>query len=72
VHNYFCLASNFLGGRETVNVYESSLNEKREEIAILNQEQKRLDNLVTSNDGNTNDGRVEIFYASGSWRNVIP
>jgi len=58
--------------RETVNVYESSLNEKREEIAILNQEQKRLDNLVTSNDGNTNDGGVEIFYASGSWRNVIP
>jgi hypothetical protein len=31
-----------------------------------------LDNLVTNNNGNKNDNDVEIFYASGSWRNVIP
>jgi hypothetical protein len=58
--------------RETVNVYESSLNEKREEVARLNQEQKRLDNLVTNNNGNMNDEGIEIFYASGSWHNLIP
>jgi len=57
---------------ETVSIYESSLNEKREEIAFLNQEQKRLDNLFTNNNGNKNDEGIEIFYASGSWRNVIP
>lgn len=35
---------------ETVNMYESSLNEKREEMAYLNQELKRLDKLATNND----------------------
>jgi chromosome segregation ATPase len=55
---------------ETVNVYESSLSEKRQEIAILNQEQKRLDNLVTNNNGNKNDDGIEIFYASGDWHNL--
>jgi chromosome segregation ATPase len=58
--------------RETVNVYESSLNEKREEIAILNQEQKRLDNLITNNNGNKNDNDIEIFYAAGNWHNLVP
>jgi chromosome segregation ATPase len=58
--------------RETVNVYESSLSEKREEIAFLNQEQKRLDRLVTTNNGNMNDEGIEIFYASGSWHNLNP
>ena len=56
---------------ETGSIYESSLSEKREEIAFLNQQQKRLDNLVTSNNGNTNDQDNEIFYASGSWHNLI-
>jgi exonuclease VII small subunit/predicted DNA-binding protein YlxM (UPF0122 family) len=46
---------------ETVSIYESSLSEKREEIALLNQEQKRLDNLVTSNNGNTNDEISKFF-----------
>jgi prefoldin subunit 5 len=55
---------------EIVNMYESSLSEKREEIAFLNQQQKRLDNLVTSNNGNKNDEGIEIFYASGSWHNL--
>jgi len=58
--------------RETVNVYESFLSEKREEIALLNQEQKRLDNLIISNNDNKNDQGIEIFYASGSWRNLNP
>ena len=58
--------------RETVSEYESSLSEKREKIAILNQEQKRLDNLVTNNNGNKNDDGIEIFYASGTWRNLTP
>ena len=58
--------------REVVNAYESSLSEKREETALLNKKLKRLDNLVTNNNGNKNDNDVEIFYASGSWRNVIP
>ena len=49
-------------------MYESSLNEKREEIAILNREQKRLDNY----NGNRNDEGIEIFYASGSWHNLTP
>lgn len=57
---------------ETDSIYESSLRDKREEIAFLNQEQKRLDNLVTSKNGNTNDEGIEIFYASGSWHNLIP
>ena len=56
---------------ETVNVYESSLSEKREEIAFLKQ-QKRLDNLITNNNGNKNDEGIEIFYASGSWHNLTP
>jgi prefoldin subunit 5 len=56
--------------RETVNVYESSLSEKREETAFLNQEQKRLDNHITNNNGNKNDEGIEIFYASGSWQNL--
>ncbi len=54
--------------RETVNVYESSLNQKREETAFLNQEQKRLEHLATNNNGNKNEQDVEIFYASGSWQ----
>ena len=58
--------------RETVNVYESSLSEKREEIALLNQEQKRLDNHVTNNNDNKNDDGIEIFYTTGSWHNIIP
>jgi prefoldin subunit 5 len=57
---------------ETVNMYDSSLNEKREEIAFLNREQKRLDNLYNNNYGNKNDEGIEIFYASGSWRNLNP
>jgi hypothetical protein len=57
---------------EIVNMYESSLNEKREEIAFLNRQQKRLDNLVTSNNGNKNDNDIEIFYASGSWHKLTP
>jgi chromosome segregation ATPase len=50
--------------RETVKVYESSLSEKREEIAFLNQEQKRLDNLVNNNNGDKNDNDVEIINAN--------
>jgi hypothetical protein len=47
------------------------LSEKREEIAIMNQEQKRLDKLATDNDNvNKNDEGMEIFYASGSWHNL--
>jgi chromosome segregation ATPase len=57
---------------DTVSIYESSLNEKREEIAFLNREQKRLDNLFTNDNGNKNDEGIEIFYASGSWRNLNP
>jgi hypothetical protein len=49
-------------------MYESSLSEKREEIAFLNRGQKRIDNVVTSN----NDDDIEVFYASGSWHNPIP
>jgi hypothetical protein len=52
-------------------MYESSLSEKREEIAFLNREQKRIDNVVTSNNGNTNDEDIEVFYASGSWHNPV-
>jgi hypothetical protein len=48
----------------------SSLNEKMEQIAFLNREQKRLDNHITNNDGNKNDEGIEIFYASGSWHNL--
>jgi uncharacterized coiled-coil DUF342 family protein len=60
--------------RETVNVYESSLSENREEIALLNQEQKRLDNLVNTNKDNkiNDDSSTEVIYASGDWHNVIP
>jgi hypothetical protein len=54
--------------RETVNVYESSLSEKREEIAFLNREQKRLDNFANNNNDNKNDEGIEIFYATGSWQ----
>ena len=51
---------------EIANMYESSLKEKMEEIAFMNQELKRLDNLVTNNDNvNKNDEGIEIFYASG-------
>jgi len=56
--------------RETVNAYESSLSEKREEIAFLNQEQERLDNLFINNNVNKNDDAIEVFYASGSWHNL--
>ena len=56
---------------EIANMYESSLKEKMEEIAFLNQQQKRLDNLVTSKNGNTNDQDIEVFYASGNWHNLI-
>ena len=55
---------------EIANMYESSLKEKMEEIAFLNQQQKRLDNLVTSKNGNTNDQDIEVFYASGNWHNL--
>ncbi|MGB7954426.1 MAG: hypothetical protein WCF23_10620, partial [Candidatus Nitrosopolaris sp.] len=47
--------------RETADLYESSLSEKREEIARLNQEHKRLDNLFTNNNGNKNDDGIEVF-----------
>jgi hypothetical protein len=50
---------------------ESSLNEKREEIAFLNREQKRLDNVVNNN-GDKNDNNVEVIYASGDWHNLTP
>jgi hypothetical protein len=60
------------GLTETVSLCESSLNEKREEIASLNQEQKRLDNLVTNNNGNNNDNDTEVIYASGDWHNLTP
>jgi exonuclease VII small subunit len=53
---------------ETITIYESAFNEKREVIALLNQEQKRLDNLVTNNNGNNNDNDTEVIYASGSWK----
>ena len=62
--------------RETVNVYDSSLNEKREEIAFLNQEQKRLDNIILVNNNNHNknddDSDTEVIYASGDWHNLTP
>ncbi|MDP9289190.1 MAG: hypothetical protein M3P08_13470 [Thermoproteota archaeon] len=58
--------------KETVNLCESYLNEKREETAFLNQEQKRLDNHVTNNNDNKNDDGIEIFYTTGSWHNIIP
>jgi hypothetical protein len=48
------------------------LSEKREEIALLNQEQKRLDKLATNNNGNNNDNDTEVIYASGDWHSVIP
>ena len=57
---------------ETVSIYESSLNEKKEETALLNKELKRLDNFVTNNNGNKNDDDIEIIYATGSWHNIIP
>jgi chromosome segregation ATPase len=55
--------------RETVNAYDASLNEKREEIAVLNREQKRLDNLVINNRDNKNndDSDTEVIYSSGDW-----
>ena len=43
----------------------SSLSEKREETALLNKKLKRLDNLVTNNNGNKNDNDVEIFMPPG-------
>jgi prefoldin subunit 5 len=47
---------------ETVNMYESSLNEKREEIACMNQELKRLDKLASKTDNvNKNSEEIEIF-----------
>ncbi|MFZ0894099.1 MAG: hypothetical protein WAZ77_06315 [Candidatus Nitrosopolaris sp.] len=46
---------------ETGNMYDSSLNEKMEQIAFLNREQKRLDNHFTNNNGNKNDEGIEIF-----------
>ena len=56
---------------EIANMYESSLKEKMEEIACMNQELKRLDKLATNNDNvNKNDEGIEIFYASGSWHNL--
>jgi hypothetical protein len=56
---------------ETGSIYESALSEKREEIAFLYQEQKRLDKLASNNDNvNKNDEGIEIFYASGSWHNL--
>ncbi|MGB7955395.1 MAG: hypothetical protein WCF23_15560 [Candidatus Nitrosopolaris sp.] len=60
--------------REMVDVYESSLNEKRDDMAFLNQEQRRLDNLSDTNNDNKNNESpdTEIFYASGSWHNLIP
>jgi prefoldin subunit 5 len=40
---------------ETGSIYESALSEKREEIAFLNQEQRRLDNLIDTNNDNKNN-----------------
>jgi hypothetical protein len=50
----------------------ASTDEKREEIAFLNEERRRLDNLATNSNGNKNDNDIEIYYATGSWQNVIP
>jgi hypothetical protein len=47
------------------------LSGKREEKALLNQELKKLDNLVTYNNGN-NDNDTEVIYASGDWHNLTP
>jgi len=44
------------------------LSEKREQVARLNQEERRLENLATNNNGNKNEEDVEIFYATGSWQ----
>ncbi|MFZ0897279.1 MAG: hypothetical protein WAZ77_22475 [Candidatus Nitrosopolaris sp.] len=57
---------------EIVNMYESSLKEKMEEIAFLNLEQKRLDNLFANNNGNKNDEGIEVVYATGSCHNLNP
>jgi uncharacterized coiled-coil DUF342 family protein len=55
--------------KETANLCESYLNEKREEVSRLNQELRRLDNLDSNNDNvNKNDDGIEIFYATGSWQ----
>jgi hypothetical protein len=49
------------------------LNEKREEIACMNQELKRLDKLASKTDNvNKNSEEIEIFYASGNWHNLNP
>ena len=55
----------------------SSLNEKREEDGVyLNQEQKRLDNIILVNNNNHNknddDSDTEVIYASGDWHNLTP
>ncbi|MFZ0896942.1 MAG: hypothetical protein WAZ77_20775 [Candidatus Nitrosopolaris sp.] len=47
------------------------MNEKTEEIACMNQELKRLDNLLSHDDiVNKNNEDIEIFYASGDWHNL--
>ena len=56
----------------TVKMGRFSFLIRKGKYSILNQEQKRLDNLVTNNNGNTNDEDIEIFYASGSWHNLTP
>jgi hypothetical protein len=58
---------------ETANLCESYLNEKRVEVARLNQELKGSDNLNTNKyNVNKNNEEIEIFYASGSWHNLTP
>ena len=52
--------------RETVDVYESSLNEKREEMADMNKEFRRLYKSV--NDNNENSGRDSGKYSQSNAR----
>ena len=51
-------------------MYESSLNEKREETALLNKELKRLDNHLTSNNGN--NGHYVVSITSFTTYSSIP
>lgn len=54
---------------EIIDAYESSLKEKREEMAYLNQELMRLDNSVNNkNNKNNESSDTEIFYATGGWQ----
>jgi prefoldin subunit 5 len=56
--------------REAVDVYEASLQEKRDQMRYLNRELKMVNNVITNNSGNKNEEEIEIFYASGSWHKL--